>query len=200
MRKIFNFFKAIIDNQIKAFSNTRFAMPFVFIIGYIEAIFFPIQQEIFMVPMMVSDRTKVFKIVFFSFFGSIVGGLTAYYIGLFFFESIVGNILNFYNYSTQFDFFKDKVNDYGFMYVFIGGFTPLPFKIITLSSGTLGITVWNFLLAAILSRGIRFYLIGFLVWKYGEQIINTIDKKLNLISIFIFLSILLLYITYQFII
>ena len=159
MRKVFNFVKNLIDNQIKSFSNTRFAMPFIFFIGYVEAIIFPLPQEIFMVPMMLSERSKVFRIAFYSFIGSILGGITAYYLGLLFFDSVVNPIINFYDYSHHFLFFKDQIYEFGFIYVFIGGFTPLPFKIITLTSGALSIPFWNFLIAAILSRGLRFYLV-----------------------------------------
>jgi len=200
MRKVFNFVKNLIDNQIKSFSNTRFAMPFIFFIGYVEAIIFPLPQEIFMVPMMLSERSKVFRIAFYSFIGSILGGITAYYLGLLFFDSIVNPIINFYNYSHHFLFFKDQINEFGFIYVFIGGFTPLPFKIITLTSGALSIPFWNFLIAAILSRGLRFYLVGFLVWKYGEKVINTVDKKLNLISFCILGIVLIFYFIYKIII
>ena len=200
MRKLFNFCRDLIETQIRAFSNTRFAMPFVFFIGYIEAIIFPIPQEVFMVPMMLSERTKVFRIVFFSIFGSIIGGLTAYYLGLLFFDSLVLPIINFYNYSESFLYFKKQINEYGFIYVFIGGFTPLPFKIITLSSGALNIPILNFLLAAILSRSIRFYMIGFLTYKYGNNVINIIDRKLNLITFIILLIIFLIYFTYKLII
>ena len=200
MRKIFNFLKNLIDNQIKSFSNTRFAMPFIFFIGYIEAIIFPLPQEVFMVPMMLSERSKVFRIAFYSFIGSILGGITAYYLGLLFFDSIVNPIINFYDYSHHFLFFKDQINEFGFIYVFIGGFTPLPFKIITLTSGALSIPFWNFLIAAILSRGLRFYLVGFLVWKYGEKVINTVDKKLNLISFCILGIVLIFYFIYKIII
>ena len=197
MRKLFNFCRNLIETRIRAFSNTRFAMPFVFFIGYIEAIVFPIPQEVFMVPMMLSERTKVFRIVFFSIFGSIIGGLTAYYLGLLFFDSLVLPIINFYNYSESFLYFKNQINEYGFIYVFIGGFTPLPFKIITLSSGALNIPIWNFLLAATLSRSIRFYLIGFLTYKYGNNVINIIDRKLNLITFIILLIVFLIYFTYK---
>ena len=197
MRKLFNFCRNLIETRIRAFSNTRFAMPFVFFIGYIEAIVFPIPQEVFMVPMMLSERTKVFRIVFFSIFGSIIGGLTAYYLGLLFFDSLVLPIINFYNYSESFLYFKNQINEYGFIYVFIGGFTPLPFKIITLSSGALNIPILNFLLAAILSRSIRFYMIGFLTYKYGNDVINIIDRKLNLITFIILLIVFLIYFTYK---
>ena len=197
MRKLFNFCRNLIETRIRAFSNTRFAMPFVFFIGYIEAIIFPIPQEVFMVPMMLSERTKVFRIVFFSIFGSIIGGLTAYYLGLLFFDSLVLPIINFYNYSESFLYFKNQINEYGFIYVFIGGFTPLPFKIITLSSGALNIPIWNFLLAVTLSRSIRFYLIGFLAYKYGNNVINIIDRKLNLITFIILLIVFLIYFTYK---
>lgn len=197
MRKLFNFCRNLIETRIRAFSNTRFAMPFVFFIGYIEAIIFPIPQEVFMVPMMLSERAKVFRIVFFSILGSIIGGLTAYYLGLLFFDSLVLPIINFYNYSESFLYFKNQINAYGFIYVFIGGFTPLPFKIITLSSGALNIPIWNFLLAATLSRSIRFYLIGFLTYKYGNNVINIIDRKLNLITFIILLIVFLIYFTYK---
>jgi len=200
MRKVFNFVKNLIDNQIKSFSNTRFAMPFIFFIGYVEAIIFPLPQEIFMVPMMLSERSKVFRIAFYSFIGSILGGITAYYLGLLFFDSVVNPIINFYDYSHHFLFFKDQINEFGFIYVFIGGFTPLPFKIITLTSGALSIPFWNFLIAAILSRGLRFYLVGFLVWKYGKKVINTVDKKLNLISFCILGIVLIFYFIYKIII
>lgn len=200
MRKVFNFLKNLIDNQIKSFSNTRFAMPFIFFIGYVEAIIFPLPQEIFMVPMMLSERSKVFRIAFYSFIGSILGGITAYYLGLLFFDSVVNPIINFYDYYHHFLFFKDQINEFGFIYVFIGGFTPLPFKIITLTSGALSIPFWNFLIAAILSRGLRFYLVGFLVWKYGEKVINTVDKKLNLISFCILGIVLIFYFIYKIII
>ena len=200
MRKVFNFVKNLIDNQIKSFSNTRFAMPFIFFIGYVEAIIFPLPQEIFMVPMMLSERSKVFRIAFYSFIGSILGGITAYYLGLLFFDSVVNPIINFYDYSHHFLFFKDQINEFGFIYVFIGGFTPLPFKIITLTSGALSIPFWNFLIATILSRGLRFYLVGFLVWKYGEKVINTVDKKLNLISFCILGIVLIFYFIYKIII
>ena len=197
MRKLFNFCRNLIETRIRAFSNTRFAMPFVFFIGYIEAIIFPIPQEVFMVPMMLSEQAKVFRIVFFSILGSIIGGLTAYYLGLLFFDSLVLPIINFYNYSESFLYFKNQINEYGFIYVFIGGFTPLPFKIITLSSGALNIPILNFLLAAILSRSIRFYMIGFLTYKYGNNVINIIDRKLNLITFIILLIVFLIYFTYK---
>jgi membrane protein YqaA with SNARE-associated domain len=197
MRKLFNFCRNLIETRIRAFSNTRFAMPFVFFIGYIEAIIFPIPQEVFMVPMMLSEKAKVFRIVFFSILGSIIGGLTAYYLGLLFFDSLVMPIINFYNYSESFLYFKNQINEYGFIYVFIGGFTPLPFKIITLSSGALNIPILNFLLAAILSRSVRFYMIGFLTYKYGNNVINIIDRKLNLITFIILLIIFLIYFTYK---
>ena len=197
MRKLFNFCRNLIETRIRAFSNTRFAMPFVFFIGYIEAIIFPIPQEVFMVPMMLSEKAKVFRIVFFSILGSIIGGLTAYYLGLLFFDSLVLPIINFYNYSESFLYFKNQINEYGFIYVFIGGFTPLPFKIITLSSGALNIPIWNFLLAATLSRSIRFYLIGFLTYKYGNNVINIIDRKLNLFTFIILLIVFLIYFTYK---
>lgn len=176
------------------FIKTRFAYPFIFFIGLIEAIMFPFPQEIFMVPMMALDKTKIFRIAALSVFGSITGAIIAYFIGMFFFNSIGSFIIENLDLSHFFNDFINEVENYGFIYVFIGGFTPLPFKIVTITSGFIGINFFIFMTASLFSRSIRFFLIGYLIYRYGDVALKSFEKRINLYSaiivILVFLGIL----------
>ena len=136
-------------------------------------------KVIFMIPMMASNKERIFKIAGFALLGSLLGAIVAYLIGLYLFESIGRYILDLYNLNESFLNFSDQVANYGFIYVFIGGFTPVPFKIITLSSGFMGINFLIFITASLISRSIRFFLIGYIIWKYGEVFMQTFEKRLN---------------------
>lgn len=178
-------------SRTKFFTKSRYALPFIFLVCFVEAIIFPFPQEIFMIPMMASEKAKIFKIAFFSLCGSILGGILAYFIGMFLFDSLGTYILNLYNLNSAFNKFTSEVSNFGFIYVFIGGFTPIPFKVITLSSGFIGINFLVFILASIISRFARFYIIGFIIWKYGESFMIGFEKRLTIYS-FIFISIIIL--------
>ena len=164
--------------KTKSFTKSKYAFPFIFFICFIEAIIFPFPQEIFMIPMMASEKAKIFRIAFISLCGSVIGGIFAYFIGMFMFESLGNYILDLYNLKNTFDKFTSEISNYGFIYVFIGGFTPMPFKVITLSSGFIGINFFIFILACIISRFARFFIIGFIIWKYGESFMVAFEKRL----------------------
>ena len=179
------------------FTKSRLAYPFIFILCFLESIIFPFPQEVFMIPMMASERDRIFKIAWFALLGSLFGAIVAYFIGMYLFESIGMYILNIYDLNESFSNFSDQVSEFGFLYVFIGGFTPVPFKIVTLSSGFIGINFLIFITASIISRSVRFFLIGYIIWKFGEDIMKSFENRLNtylilflilLIFIFIFLK------------
>ena len=180
------------------FIKTRFAYPFIFFIGLLEAIIFPFPQEIFMIPMMALDRAKIFRIAALSVVGSITGAIIAYFIGMFFFNSIGSFIIENLDLSHFFNDFVNELENYGFIYVFIGGFTPLPFKIVTMTSGFIGINFFIFLIASLFSRSVRFFLIGYLIYRYGDVALKSFEKRINVYSgiiiILVFLGIL--YIAY----
>ena len=147
-----------------------------------------------MVPMMALDKTKIFRIAALSVFGSITGAIIAYFIGMFFFNSIGSFIIENLDLSHFFNDFINEVENYGFIYVFIGGFTPLPFKIVTITSGFIGINFFIFITASLFSRSIRFFLIGYLIYRYGDVALKSFEKRINLYSaiivILVFLGIL----------
>ena len=190
----FSLKKYLLEKSSK-FTKSRLAYPFIFVLCFLESIIFPFPQEVFMIPMMASDRDRIFKIAWFALLGSLLGAIAAYFIGMYLFESIGMYILNLYGLYETFTNFSDQVSEYGFLYVFVGGFTPVPFKIVTLSSGFIGINFLIFIAASIISRSIRFFLIGYIIWKFGEDIMKSFEKRLNtyLILFLIFISFIIIF-------
>ena len=190
----FSLKKYLLEKSSK-FTKSRLAYPFIFILCFLESIIFPFPQEVFMIPMMASDRDRIFKIAWFALLGSLLGAIAAYFIGMYLFESIGMYILNLYGLYETFTNFSNQVSEYGFLYVFVGGFTPVPFKIVTLSSGFIGINFLIFIAASIISRSIRFFLIGYIIWKFGEDIMKSFENRLNtyLILFLIFLTFIIIF-------
>ena len=190
----FSLKKYLLEKSTK-FTKSRLAYPFIFVLCFLESIIFPFPQEVFMIPMMASDRDRIFKIAWFALLGSLFGAIAAYFIGMYLFESIGMYILNLYGLYETFTNFSDQVSEYGFLYVFVGGFTPVPFKIVTLSSGFIGINFLIFIAASIISRSVRFFLIGYIIWRFGEDIMKSFEKRLNtyLILFLIFISFIIIF-------
>ena len=195
IRNFYFSLKKYLLEKSSRFTKSRLAYPFIFILCFLESIIFPFPQEVFMIPMMASDRDRIFKIAWFALLGSLFGAIVAYFIGMYLFESIGMYILNLYDLNEAFSNFSDQVSEFGFIYVFIGGFTPVPFKIVTLSSGFIGINFLIFITASIISRSVRFFLIGYIIWKFGEDIMKSFENRLNtyLILFLIFLTFIIIF-------
>ena len=195
IRNFYFSLKKYLLKKSSKFTKSRLAYPFIFVLCFLESIIFPFPQEVFMIPMMASDRDRIFKIAWFALLGSLFGAIVAYFIGMYLFESIGMYILNLYDLNEAFSNFSDQVSEFGFIYVFIGGFTPVPFKIVTLSSGFIGINFLIFITASIISRSVRFFLIGYIIWKFGEDIMKSFEKRLNtyLILFLIFLTFIIIF-------
>ena len=195
IRNFYFSLKKYLLEKSSRFTKSRLAYPFIFILCFLESIIFPFPQEVFMIPMMASDRDRIFKIAWFALLGSLFGAIAAYFIGMYLFESIGMYILNLYDLNKAFSDFSNQVSEFGFLYVFIGGFTPVPFKIVTLSSGFIGINFFIFITASIISRSVRFFLIGYIIWKFGEDIMKSFENRLNtyLILFLIFLTFIIIF-------
>ena len=194
IRNFYFSLKKYLLKKSSKFTKSRLAYPFIFVLCFLESIIFPFPQEVFMIPMMASDRDRIFKIAWFALLGSLLGAIAAYFIGMYLFESIGMYILSLYSLYETFTNFSNQVSEYGFLYVFVGGFTPVPFKIVTLSSGFIGINFLIFIAASIISRSVRFFLIGYIIWRFGEDIMKSFEKRLNtyLIIFLIFISFIII--------
>ena len=158
--------------------------------SFIESSFFPIPPDIILIPMIIAKRTNAFFYAFICTASSVLGGIFGYLIGYYLFNSIGIIIINYYNLSDQFTLFENYYLQYGIWIILGAGFTPFPFKFITIASGVFGLNILLFIIISILARGLRFYLIAFLLRIFGEVIENLINKYFNfLASVFFILLI-----------
>ncbi len=166
------------------------ALTWLFIISFIESSFFPIPPDIMIIPMVLACPKHAYKIAGVGTIASVLGGYFGYGIGAFGYEVIAKPLLEFYGYMEQFTKFENYYHNYGAWIVFGAGITPFPYKIITIASGVVHLDLIVFTIASIIARGMRFYLIAWLLKRYGEPMKTFIEKNLNLLSI-IFLLLLI---------
>lgn len=166
------------------------ALAWLFAISFIESSFFPIPPDIMIIPMVLATPKQAYKIAGVALIASILGGYLGYAIGVFGFEMIAKPLLTFYGYMDGFTKFENYYHEYGAWIVFGAGITPFPYKIITIASGVVRLDLVVFTVASILARGFRFYIIAWLLKRFGTPMKTFIEKNLNLLSI-IFLILLI---------
>ena len=154
------------------------------VMAFAESSFFPIPPDILMIPLVLKRRTEAFKIAFYCTLWSVIGGAFGYAIGHFAYDAI--EPLLSAGFIEKMNWFSTKYNQYGACIVFGAGVTPFPYKIITIASGVTGLNFGIFMLASILARGLRFYLVAGLLWKWGEPMKAWIEKNLGWLSILFF--------------
>lgn len=159
-------------------------------VAFVESSVFPIPPDILMIPMIIAAPSRAFLIAGVAMVASVLGAMLGYYIGWGLFESIGQPILDFYGKAHAADQFAERFNAYGAWAVLIAGITPFPFKVITIMSGWTGLSLPIFIVSSIIARGLRFFLIAALLWKYGAPIRDFIERRLGLM--FILFVILLL--------
>lgn len=184
-----NLVKAVYDYMIDLASKPN-AMYFLFAVAFIESSFFPIPPDVMLIPMVLAMPNKAWRIAGLATVASVIGGFFGYIIGVYFFDLIAAPILNFYGYMQQFDSFKEYYHQWGAWIVFGAGVTPFPYKVITIASGVVHLDLWTFGIASVAARGMRFFLVAWLLKKYGASMKIFIEKNLGLLSV-IFLILLL---------
>ncbi len=163
---------------------------FLAIISFSESSFFPIPPDIILIPMVIARRSKAFIYAFVCTISSVFGGLAGYCIGFYFYNTIGIMILNYYHLIDQFSSLEQYYLQYGILFVLGAGFTPFPFKFITIASGVFGLNIFLFIGASIIARGLRFYIIAFLLKFFGSTIEKIIDKYFNLLASLFFIMLI----------
>ena len=164
-------------------SSHKKAPWFLSIISFSESSFFPIPPDIILIPMVLAKKTKAFFYALICTISSVLGGVLGYFIGLILFNSIGIILINLYHLNDSINEFKNYYNLYGPWIVVIAGFTPFPFKVITIASGLFQLNFIIFILCSFLSRGARFYLVAGLLYLYGGKIRIFIDRYFNFLTI-----------------
>ncbi len=161
---------------------------FLAIISFSESSFFPIPPDIILIPMIIAKRAKAWFFAFICTISSVFGGVAGYLIGYFFYLTIGEFIIEFYSYQSEYSDFQTKYEgEIWLWFVFFAGLTPFPFKIITIASGALKINMISFITIALVSRGLRFYLVATLLKFFGNYIKDYIDKYFNLLTFIFFI-------------
>lgn len=151
-------------------------------ISFAESSFFPIPIDLMLIPMVLANRLKAWRLATITLIFSVLGGIAGYVIGAALFETIGQPIVEFYGYERQFANFQGYYDEWGILIVLVAGFTPIPFKVVTIASGVVAMNPLLFVLSSIPARGARFYLVAGLLWKFGEPIRAFIEERLGLVT------------------
>ena len=176
------FIRKIYDKMLKL-SEGKGAMVALFAVAFAESSFFPIPPDIMLIPMILAAPSKAWRIAGLATLASVLGGFFGYAIGVFFFEVIAEPLLSFYGYLEKFHTFESYYHEYGAWIVFGAGLTPFPYKIITIASGAVHLDLAVFTVASVLARGGRFFVVAWLLKKYGAPMKVFIEKNLGWLSV-----------------
>ena len=163
--------------NLAAHKSSKYYLAFV---SFIESSFFPIPPDVMVIPMVISKKDEFKKIFLIATIFSVLGGIFGYYIGAFFFD-LATQIMNFYGYEDKLTIIKNNlINSEGFYawlgILFLAGFTPLPYKVFTIASGLIGFNIIVFILISLVSRGLRFFVVSYLSYKFGELFTHFMEK------------------------
>ena len=190
-------FKELYNKTIKLAGNKR-SKSILGFISFIESFIFPIPPDVLIIPMTIARKHEWIKIALIATIGSILGACLGYFIGYVFFNEIGLRIFDIYGVDDT-SFLKDKVSSEGGVIAWItllaiAGFSPVPFKLLTITSGFINFNILYFIIISLVTRGSRFFLIAFLVGNFGPTMKKIIEKKLLKFSII--LSIILIIFAY----
>ena len=175
------------------------------LVSFIESSFFPIPPDVMVIPMVISKKNDFIKIFFIATIFSVLGGILGYFIGAFFFE-LGAQIMSFYGYENKLNIIKNNLaNSEGFYawlgILFLAGFTPLPYKVFTIASGLIGFNILIFILISLISRGLRFFIVSYLSYKFGDIFTKFMDnhgsKSFTAIGILIVIFAIMFYLIFK---
>jgi len=167
-------------------AETPYGPAALFILAFLESSLFPVPPDVLLIALVLGSQTKAFRFALNCSMGSVLGGLVGYGIGYLLWRSGVDQF--FFAYVPGFtpEVFRTVVAQYdewGFWIIFTAGFTPIPYKVFTISSGVVEMNILMFTLASFVGRSARFFLVAWLLWKFGAPIKTFIDRYFNWLSI-----------------
>ena len=181
-----NFIDSIISQcgSIKAIMYLR-------VLSFTESIFFPIPTDALLAPMVLSRKHNWVRITLIASYWSVIGGVVGYLLGFYIFD-MIEPILHDLGLYSKYVSAKSYFISYGLIFLFIAAFTPIPYKVFTISAGVLSFNLLLFILISLIGRSARFFLVSYICLRYGERILALVNKYLLIIAIFIFFAIGLL--------
>ena len=197
--------KNIYDKTLKLAAH-KSANLYLGVVSFIESSFFPIPPDVMIIPMSLAKKDKYLKIFFIATIFSSLGGLFGYFIGSLFTEKAT-ILMEIYGYEEQVLQLKNQLSSKGSAYsmwlgtLFLAGFTPLPFKIFTITSGIININILAFFIICLISRGLRFFIVAYFSVKFGKPFVSWLEKKgsiwFSVVGILIIILVLLVYLIFR---
>ncbi|MDO9515993.1 MAG: VTT domain-containing protein [Syntrophales bacterium] len=166
-------------------AETPYGSWALFLLALAESSFFPVPPDVLLIALAISIPARSFRYALICSAGSLLGGVIGYVIGYQFMDLIGLRIVDFYGFTQQYAAVGDLYNRYSAWAVGIAGFTPIPYKVFTISAGAFKINFIIFFIASAVSRSARFFLVGWLIYKFGPEIKRFIDRYFNILA-FIF--------------
>jgi membrane protein YqaA with SNARE-associated domain len=160
----------------------RNAPQALFWVSFIESSMFPIPPDVMLIPMILADRKKAWIFASICTVGSVLGGILGYAIGYYLFEYIGEPILKIYGYGERYKDAAELFQDWGVWILIAKGWTPFPYKVLTIAAGAFHMAFLPFIAASIVARAMRFYLVAVLLYFFGEPIRDFIERRLSLVT------------------
>ena len=187
--------------ELAAHKSSEFYLA---LVSFIESSFFPIPPDVMIVPMVMAKKDRFIRIFLNATIFSVLGGIFGYFIG-FIFSDLAMSVVEFYNYEDKVNNLKARLSEGSGLYIwlitlFLAGFTPLPFKVFTITSGLISFNIFIFIIICLISRGLRFFIVSYFTFRFGEPFVNFIEKKGALWSTVVGLLLITLFILIYFII
>jgi membrane protein YqaA with SNARE-associated domain len=162
-----------------ASADKPYAIWILGLISFAESSFFPVPPDVMLIPMALAQPRKAWLFAAVCTVTSVAGGVLGYAIGALLYDSIGGWIIQLYGYGNKVEVFRAQYAEYGAWIILLKGFTPIPYKLVTITSGFAGYSLPLFILFSIITRGARFYLLAFLLNRYGPQARAIIEERLG---------------------
>lgn len=160
---------------------SKYAERWLAAVSFADSVFLPVPPDVMLLPMILADRAKTWRLTAIVTITSIVGALIGYLLGAFFYDTLAAPLIEAYGYQDKFTEFEQLFAEYGVYIVLIGGLTPIPFKVVAIACGVIGMNPLVYTLSLIPARLPRFYLEAVLLWYFGPAIRDFIEKRLALV-------------------
>ena len=180
-------FRALYDWTLRL-ANHRHAVRSLAIVSFCESSFFPIPPDVVLVPVILQHRTRAYRIAAICTIASVLGGMLGYAIGYFLFDTVGKWVIDLYGLQDKATAFQASFAQYGAVIILLKGLTPIPFKLVTIASGLAKFNFALFVITATITRAFRFFLIAFLLKRYGQPVQDFIEKRLTLIGTLLVLA------------
>jgi len=148
-------------------------------VSFIESSFFPIPPDVMLIPMSLARPERAYSYAFLCTWTSVLGGILGYAIGALLYDSVGAWLIGLYGYGDKVEAFREAYNRYGALIILLKGLTPIPYKIVTITSGFAGYNLLAFIGLSVIARGMRFYFLAFLLNRYGERARAMIEERLG---------------------